>query len=177
MAIKPRVVIVPGWRNSGAGHWQTLWANSIEGAQRVEQEDWLAPRRFPWVSAITKTIQNQPGKVVIVAHSLGCIATTHLPEFVSDRIAGALFVAPANPERRAPLLDFAPVPHQPLPYRSIVVGSSNDPFCPLRLASAYARNWGSDFVRLHGAGHINVESGHGPWPLGLHLLHALIESV
>ena len=84
-------------------------------------------------------------------------------------------MAPADPERRAVLADFAPVPHRALPYRSILVASSNDPYCPIRLAGAYARAWGSDFVRLPAAGHINVESGHGEWPLGLALLHSLAD--
>ena len=53
------------------------------------------------------------------------------------------------------------------------MASSNDPFCPIRLAGAYARSWGSEFVRLQDAGHINVESGHGEWPLGLALLQSL----
>jgi len=71
------------------------------------------------------------------------------------------------------LSDFAPAPCERLPYRSILVASSNDPFCPIRLAGAYARSWGSEFVRLQDAGHINVESGHGEWPLGLALLQSL----
>ncbi|MBW8723125.1 MAG: alpha/beta hydrolase, partial [Polaromonas sp.] len=37
----------------------------------------------------------------------------------------------------------------------------------------YARAWGSEFVRLQDAGHINVESGHGDWPLGIALLQSL----
>ena len=64
------------------------------------------------------------------------------------------------------LADFAPISYQPLHYPSILVGSSNDPYCPARLASAYARAWGSEFVRLQNLGHINTESGHGDWPLG-----------
>jgi len=110
----------------------------------------------------------------VAAHSLGCIATTHLPSEAARRIRGALLVAPADPERRGVLADFAPVPHQPLPYRSVVVASANDPFCPIRTAGAYARSWGSEVVRLQKAGHINVESGHGDWPLGLALLQSLL---
>jgi predicted alpha/beta hydrolase family esterase len=72
------------------------------------------------------------------------------------------------------LSDFAPVPYQALPYRSVLVASSNDPFCPVRLAGAYARAWGSEFVRMQNAGHINVDSGHGPWPLGVALLESLL---
>lgn len=171
-----RVVIVPGWRDSGPGHWQSLWAEGLDGAVRVEQDDWVSPRRASWVRAIGDLILAQDAPVVVAAHSLGCIATAHLPPATAERIAGALLVAPADPERRAALNDFAPVPYAKLPYRSVVVASSNDPFCPVRLAGAYARAWGSEFVRMQNAGHINVDSGHGDWPLGLALLQSLTET-
>ena len=176
MSSQPNLVIVPGWRNSGPGHWQSLWAERLSGAVRVEmaEDDWQRPRRSVWVQTIARTILAQPGPVVVAAHSLGCIATTHLPSEAARRIRGALLVAPADPERRGVLADFAPVPHQPLPYRSVVVASANDPFCPIRTAGAYARSWGSEVVRLQNAGHINVESGHGEWPLGLSLLQSLL---
>ena len=157
-----RIIIVPGWRDSGPGHWQSLWAERLPGAVRVQQDDWVTPSRKSWV---------------MVAHSLGCIATAHLPPEAAARIQGALLVAPADPERRAILSDFAPVPFQKLPYRNVLVASSNDPFCPVRLAGAYARAWGSEFVRLQDAGHINIESGHGEWPLGVALLQSLAGDV
>ena len=176
MSQTPTILIVPGWRDSGPGHWQSLWAESIEGTVRVEQDNWISPTRSAWVSRIAETIQAQDGPVVLVAHSLGCIASTHLPPDAVARIQGALLVAPADPERRAPLVDFAPVPSQILPYRSVVVASSNDPYCPVRTAGAYARSWGSEFVRLQNAGHINIDSGFGAWPLGLALLQSLVET-
>ena len=79
-----RFVIVPGWRDSGPGHWQSLWAERLEGAVRVQQDDWVAPARQAWVASIAKTILQQDEPVVVIAHSLGCIATTHLPKG-SDR--------------------------------------------------------------------------------------------
>ena len=171
-----RVVIVPGWRDSGPGHWQSLWAERMQGAVRVVQDDWVSPRRASWVRAIGDLILAQDGPVVVAAHSLGCIATTHLPPEVAARISAALLVAPADPERRAALHDFAPVPYAPLPYASIVVASNTDPYCPVRLAGAYARSWRSEFVRMQNAGHINLDSGHGDWPLGLALLQSLREA-
>jgi predicted alpha/beta hydrolase family esterase len=168
-----RIIIVPGWRDSGPGHWQSLWADQLPGAVRVQQDDWITPSRSAWVASIARTILDQPGPVVIAAHSLGCIAITHLPPKATERIQGALLVAPADPERRGVLADFAPVPYQPLPYRSIIVASSNDRYCPVRTAGAYARAWRSEFVRLQMAGHINVEAGFGAWPLGLALLQSL----
>jgi uncharacterized protein len=170
----PTILIVPGWRDSGPGHWQSLWAQSLVGAVRVQQDNWISPVRNAWVSRIEELVMAQEEQVVLVAHSLGCIASTHLPPEATARIAGALLVAPADPERRAQLIDFAPVPYQPLPYRSVVVASANDPYCPVRTAGAYARSWGSEFVRLQNAGHINIESGFGEWPLGLALLQSLI---
>jgi hypothetical protein len=44
----------------------------------------------------------------------------------------------------------------------------------VRQAGAYARAWGSEFVRVQDGGHLNVESGHGEWPLGLALLQSLV---
>ncbi|MGH8803926.1 MAG: RBBP9/YdeN family alpha/beta hydrolase [Polaromonas sp.] len=172
-----RFIIVPGWRDSGPGHWQSLWAERLRGAVRVQQDDWITPSRKAWVASIARTIVLQNEPVVVVAHSLGCIATTHLPLDAAACIQGALLVAPADPERRAILSDFAPVPYQKLPYRSVLVASSNDPFCPVRLAGAYARAWGSEFVRMQEAGHINIESGHGEWPLGMALLQSLAGNV
>ena len=175
MSQTPTILIVPGWRDSGPGHWQTLWAESIEGAVRLHQDNWISPSRMAWVGRLAETILAQNSPVILVAHSLGCIASTHLPFDVATRIHGALFVAPADPERRGPLIDFAPVPFHKLPYRSVVVASSNDPYCPVRTAGAYARSWGSEFVRLQNAGHINIDSGFGAWPLGLALLQSFVE--
>lgn len=169
------IIIVPGWRDSGPGHWQTLWAERLPQARRVVQDDWHTPTRSAWVARLEETVLEQPGPVVIVAHSLGCITTAHMKPEAAAWVRGALLVAPADPERRAVLSDFAPVPYAALPYRSILVASSNDPYCPIRLAGAYARAWGSEFVRLQNAGHINVDSGHGEWPLGRALLQSLTE--
>lgn len=167
------IIIVPGWRDSGPGHWQSLWPARLLAARRVVQDDWISPTRRAWVAALTREILASARPVVIAAHSLGCMATAHLPAAVAARIAGALLVAPADPERRAVLQEFAPVPFGKLPYRSVLAASGNDPYCPVRLAGAYARAWGSEFVLLNEAGHINIESGHGEWPLDLALLQSL----
>lgn len=168
-----RFIIVPGWRDSGPGHWQSLWADRLDNAERLQQDDWVTPSRQAWVASLARTIALQASPVIIVAHSLGCITTAHLPAEAAARIQGALLVAPADPERRAILSDFAPLPYQKLPYRSVLVASSNDPYCPVRLAGAYARAWVSEFVRVPDGGHINVESDHGEWPLGVVLLQSL----
>ncbi len=37
----------------------------------------------------------------------------------------------------------------------------------------WAHLWGGQLVDVGNAGHINTDSGYGPWPEGLELLHAL----
>lgn len=177
MSSNPPIVIVPGWRDSGPGHWQTLWTERFADVVRVRQDDWETPRREDWVECLARTVIDQKEPVVLVAHSLGAIAAVHLPPEAAARVRGALLVAPADPERRGVLADFSPVPFQKLPYRSVLVASSNDPFCPIRRAGAYARAWGSELVRVHNGGHLNVESGHGEWPLGLALLQSFLGDV
>ena len=104
----PTLVIVPGWRDSGPGHWQSLWSDAVSGAVRVQQDNWVSPSRSAWVERLAQTIAAQDAPVVLAAHSLGCIAVTHLPEEATERIQAALLVAPADPEKRGPLADFAP---------------------------------------------------------------------
>lgn len=129
------IIIIPGWRDSPPGHWQSLWANELPGAVRVHQDDWVSTSRKAWVTSITQTILSPTQPVVIAAHILGCIATAHLPPEAMARIAAALLVAPADPERRSVLNDFGPVPYQSLPFKSIIVASNTDPICPVRTAA------------------------------------------
>ena len=39
----PTVIIVPGWRNSGVGHWQSLWTERLPHVLRVEQDEVRPP--------------------------------------------------------------------------------------------------------------------------------------
>ena len=54
-------------------------------------------------------------------------------------------------------------------YRNILVASANDPWMRLTAASVWADRWGAQFECIGRAGHINADSGFGPWPQGLSL--------
>ena len=64
---------------------------------------------------------------------------------------------------------------QPLSFPSLLVGSENDPYASAAAAKDLANVWGSQFLNVGKAGHINVDSGHGPWPQGKALLSRLLE--
>jgi predicted alpha/beta hydrolase family esterase len=48
----------------------------------------------------------------------------------------------------------------------MVVGSQNDPACSYAAAEALAAGWGALMLDAGEAGHIDAESGYGPWPEG-----------
>jgi predicted alpha/beta hydrolase family esterase len=64
---------------------------------------------------------------------------------------------------------------QKLPFPSICVISSNDPFCELQPGKDMAAAWGSELVELGERGHINAESGLLDWPQGRELLARLAQ--
>lgn len=173
--VKPQnVLILPGWQNSGPGHWQSLW-EAQHGYQRVDQHDWMTPKRGDWIARLEEVLLACDKPAVLVAHSLGCL---HVAAWAAHSkntalVKAALLVAPGDAEReemRPVLPSWSPIPMQALPFPSVLVGSRDDPYCSFERAQAFAAAWGSRFVDLGLAGHINAESGLGDWAEGHRLL-------
>jgi uncharacterized protein len=165
------ILVVPGYTNSGPAHWQTRWQDKLSTARRVEQAEWSKPVREDWTRTIADAVNVSDRPVVLIAHSLGAAATVQAVELFERPVAGAFLVAPpdvANPAiRPRHLMTFGPYPRDPLPFPSVVVASRNDPYCAFEVAEDIAGAWGSLFMDAGEAGHLNAESGHGPWPEGL----------
>ncbi|MES2941276.1 MAG: alpha/beta fold hydrolase [Pseudomonadota bacterium] len=169
--MKPRnVLILPGWQNSGPDHWQSRWERAY-GYTRVEQHDWMRPLRGDWISRLEDVLLSCDEPAVLVAHSLGCIqlAAWAAHSGNTDRVKAAMLVAPPDTERddvRQMVPGWAPVLKQKFPFTSIMFASSNDAFCDLARARAFAQAWGTGFVDAGERGHLNAESGLGDWPQG-----------
>ena len=73
----------------------------------------------------------------------------------------------------AELKGFLPAPAASLPFRSFLVASETDPYLQTDLAARLAQLWQAQVVNVGRQGHINVASGHGPWPKGEQLPSAL----
>ena len=67
-----------------------------------------------------------------------------------------------------------PVPRQPLPFRSLVAASRNDPLGDFAAVRDLARDWGSELEDIGPVGHLNPASGFGPWPQANTLLDRLL---
>ena len=175
-------LIIPGYMGSEMTHWQSWIENQIPGSLRNHQE-WDKPILSNWIGNICNFLEDSKYPVWVIAHSFGCLAAILAGLDYPDKMLGAMLVAPADPER----FDLQGIkrwheigasesirgilPTQPLPFPSLVVASSNDPWMQASKASLWANCWGSELVSLESAGHINTASGFGPWPEGLRLLN------
>ena len=168
-----KVLIVPGWCGSGPAHWQTIWEQNHPEYIRVSQKDWRSVHRPDWVETLDRAVASVSGNVILVAHSLGCLAVTWWATTRprnAGKVRGAMLVAPPDlhsaPGTLPALASFTPTPLVRLPFASLLIGSENDPYASIDAAAGFAREWGSEFVNVGAEGHINADSGHGPWPMG-----------
>ena len=177
-----RILILPGLYNSDERHWQTLWEQTLPGAIRVQQREWNRPSREEWVLTLDAAVRASEGPVVLAAHSLGCALTAWWAQSAAQpelaKVRGALLVAPPDVERAdfpRFVTGFAPMPAQRLPFATIVVASSDDPWCAFDRARRWSSTWGSDFVAAGPRGHINADSALGDWAAGRDWLRQLAQ--
>lgn len=176
---RPRVLTLPGWLDSGPDHWQTRWER-LHGDTRVQQHDWLWPRRGDWMARLEEEVLADERPALLVAHSLGCqlVAAWAAHSRHAARVVGALLVAPPDTERDdtpPQLSTWRPMVRARLPFAATAVISTDDPFGSFERASALAADWGAAVVVLGPRGHVNADSGLGDWPEGRALLQALAD--
>lgn len=174
-----RILQLPGWLDSGPGHWQSRW-EALHGDTRVQQDDWTWPRRGDWMARLEEVLLADERPAFLVAHSLGCqlVAAWAAHSRQTRRVAGALLVAPPDVERAdtpPQLSGWSPIVRQRLPFPALALVSDNDPFCSQARAAQMAADWGCSWLDVGPLGHLNDESGLGDWPEGRRLLAALME--
>ncbi|MBT9524591.1 MAG: alpha/beta hydrolase [Rhizobacter sp.] len=172
-----RVLLLPGWLNSDTPHWQSRW-EQLHGDQRVEQDDWLWPKRGDWMARLEEVLLQSDKPAVLVAHSLGCqlVAAWAAHSQHTHRVRAAMLVALPDVERDdmpPQLTAWRPIPRQRLPFKSMAIVSSDDPYCATDRAAQMAADWGSELMSIGARGHINGGSGLGDWPEGRAMLQAL----
>ena len=162
-SMEKRVLLVPGLRGSGPGHWQTLWESSSPCFRRVLQHDWLWPRLPDWSAAIEDAIRAEQRDVFIVAHGFGCLATLARLARRSADVLGVLLVAPRRPE------EFGLTPPK-LDIPAILVASRTDTWLGFDEAKQLAHAVNASLVDAGGLGHID-----GDWPKGECVLQKLFD--
>ena len=176
MTFQSTILIIPGLGNSGPQHWQSVWENKFNFT-RVEQKDWDTPFCSDWIENINNEVKkHDSANVILVGHSLACATIAYWALKFDIKIKGALLVGPSDTEADTyppGTTGFKPVPLFNLPFKSIVVASTNDYYVTFDRARQFADSWGSELIDIGDAGHINVSSGFGEWNEGLEILEGL----
>jgi predicted alpha/beta hydrolase family esterase len=165
-----RFLILHGWQGSGPEHWQSWLAARLREEGHHVGYPVLPDPDHPALGAWLRALEalRCPGQVVI-CHSLACCLWLHHRARGGAPAERVLLVAPPWPEPMIPeLAGFFPVPLAPaLAGGARVACSDADPYCPRGGADVFGAPLGVPVDRLDGAGHVNPESGHGPWPSAL----------
>ena len=129
------MLIVPGINDGGPQHWQSRWATKRGDCRRVDLGMCDHPYRNTWVNKLNLAIRRAHRPVVLVAHSLDCLAVAWWAQYeqpaFGDPVIGALLVAPPDVDR--PGLDprlarFGACPRTALPFPSFLAASHDDPY-------------------------------------------------
>jgi len=169
---------IPGYGGSPADHWQSYFEKKLSNCKRIEQKSWEKPVCSDWINKIDNEVMHfKESEVVLISHSLGGIALVHWVSKFKRNIKGAMIVAPADivhPYQDLPLESFVPIPLNKLSFPSVLIASNNDPWATIDRSKFFADCWGSSFINIGNAGHINVDSGFYHWDQGLDILKTLI---
>ena len=87
---------------------------------------------------------------------------------------GAAYILPGDEKAKLPEEKGAPTPLKALPFPSILVASTDDPWISVERAHGLASFWGSHFIDAGAQGHLNAASGIGWWEEGQAMLNRVI---
>jgi predicted alpha/beta hydrolase family esterase len=172
-----RFVLIPGINGSDEDHWQSIWqAEWGLSATRIAPSSWDEPGLDDWCRAIDRAVDEaRSGDVVLVAHSLGCLAAISWAARRLPTIRGVFLVAPPDPDGPnfpAVATTFTAVDPAPLAVPGLIVSSENDPYCSTDVGVRMADAWQLDRVGAGLVGHVNSASRLGRWDFGRALLTA-----
>ena len=164
------ILILPGLGGGTPDHWYSRWAAKLSTARRVEQRDFDRPVLAEWEHNIAAAIGAAHRPVILIGHSLGAVAGALLAPHHA-RIAAAMLVTPPSPRvlRTMEGVDhaFANAHQARIGFPALLVASRDDAYATYEEQTERASALGATLVDAGASGHINPDSGHGPWPEGL----------
>jgi len=184
------VLINHGWTNHRPnGHWQRLTAIALRArghqvfypqypnpdSPSFEQWSTLLAAELELI-AQARALDPNPGELVVLAHSLGCV--TWLKSAVDGLLPAAakpdrlLLVAPAANEKLDPIADFKVELGQPGAAAAVLasagqirlVGSDKDLWTPQGVQHHFGNALELEAVIIDGGKHLALGDGWGEWP-------------
>jgi len=166
-----KVLILYGWHGSDAPHWQAWLKDELEKdgfkVSFPQLSDNLTPHKDVWMKESLEAFKAiQPD--MVITHSMGNSLWFHLcNEKLLHKVEHLLLVAPPRDlSDYEDVKSFFPVktPEDLYANEVLMVASDNDPYMGLEESKSLSERLGCELKVIHDAGHINSDSGYGPWP-------------
>ena len=172
-----KVLLLYGWHASPPPHWQDWLARELVSIGYTvsfpQLSNPLQPKKDIWIKEAKEVIYELKPDIVI-CHSLGNILWWHLcNEGLGLYVKHLIMVAPPRDlSEYEAIMDFFPVelPGSLYSKESLMVTSDDDPYLNKSEGIRFARALNVKHEVFQNMGHINADSGFGPWPWILNLI-------
>ncbi len=171
MTTSIKTLILHGWGGSDWPHWQAWLAAELAKSYGTVSFPLIQHPHYPHLNRWKKEVRRHLEDFrphTVVCHSLANTLWFHLCHdglpFMVERL---LLVAPPRLDCEIETIkSFFPVapPDSLFAHDATMVVSTDDPYMRLEEAQALQKRLGIPMKVLENAGHINAESGYGPWP-------------
>ncbi|MCQ2011525.1 MAG: alpha/beta fold hydrolase [Sporolactobacillus sp.] len=169
-------LVLHGLGGSTSGHWQEWLTKELKKrGERVwfpQFPQWDHPVRESWINCLEETIDEIPKDepLVVVTHSLGCILWIHYAsQHNARKVDRVIMVCPPSEHLDNPeIQNFFPLPKDKaslpsIAKKTLLILSTNDRFLPQEEMKQYF-DFHVPCLIFPEQGHINIQSGYGPWP-------------
>jgi len=178
---KPSVYIVHGYMASSTDHWfpwlkEKLAIDDIE-ATILDLPQSAQPDRTRWLRYMKEHVHLNENSIM-VAHSLGCLATFNLLEVTRKNIDGLLLISGFVNSSPLPELDkFVSTTTdtaliKQLTAKRIAIAAKDDRIVPYHMTVDLADKLDSDLITLETGNHLMASDGFFTFPLILDILKA-----
>ncbi|OOH90907.1 esterase [Pasteurellaceae bacterium 15-036681] len=177
-----KVYIVHGYGANPEKHWfpwleKELTQLGIE-CQRLAMPDTDNPNASKWIEHLEQNVIVDE-QTVIVAHSLGCIASLNFLAKNFERPAGAVLVSGFHQpiehlSELTPFTNIYAVQPPLMPFKSYVVAALDDEVVPHQHSDALAQQLKADYIRLPTGGHFLDREGCTELPIVLELVQKML---
>jgi predicted alpha/beta hydrolase family esterase len=169
--VNTRTLILHGWGGSDYPHWQSWLAGEIAKEYGTVSFPLLDHPHFPAKNRWMRQVKELLGEFrpdTVICHSLANTLWFHLcHEGEIAPVKRLLLVAPPRLDLKLDTIStFFPVtpPESLFAEEALLVTSTTDPYLDPDEAAALQQALGIDMHVVDGGGHLNAESGYGPWP-------------
>lgn len=180
---RPKVYIVHGFMAAPTDHWFPWLKDQLEkegiAVSILSLPESAQPDRKKWLAYMVKHVQLDE-KTIVVAHSLGCLATFNFLESDKNHLQGLLLVSGFINKSPIPELDeFVASTTDTTLIKSlapnrVAIAAKDDSIVPYLMTAEMSNDLEAELITLENGNHLMASDGFTMFPLVLAILRKWI---